>query len=459
MKPSLISAFLLLFGLTVQSLAQRDKANGSRPPNVLFILCCKLGTDAIGAYGQKEVHTPNIDSLADSGMLFNNCYTPQSLCGPARASIITGAYPHGHGLMKNVYPTMPGGLPTIYQEPIPDPFRDTRFKLWYGFPFFLDISGYATGHIGKWHLGIGNPGYFDYWKSFNSLVRRWVGEPYKSLYRPDIQTEQGVNFIREHADEPFFLYQSYYAPHEPHNPPMKYFPQYEGWEQAGYHATVANIDENVGRLIQALKDEGIFDNTLVIFSSDHGRAKKNGRPGTTEGIAVPYDEVARVPLIMRLPGVFPEGQTWEAGVSLVDLMPTIMDVTNISTALSTNPRPDRPLIHGRSLLPAIEKGNDVWNRPIIMQNFPMEGIDNSLFEERAIRTERYKLIMRKFYIHPELRPGELYDLDVDPGEQRNLYADPSYMPVVKDLGRQLEQWGGDFADPLSERLGGYASGN
>ena len=240
---------------------------------------------------------------------------------------------------------------------------------------------------------------------------------------------------------------------------MKYFVQYEGLDQAAYYATVANIDENVGRLIQALKDEGIYDNTLIIFSSDHGRAKKNGRPGTTEGIAVPYDEVARVPLIMRLPGVFPEGQVWESGVSLVDLMPTILDVTNISTALSTNPRPDRPLIHGRSLLPNIENGNDGWDRPIVMQNFPMEGIDNSLFEGRAIRTERYKLIMRKFFIHPELRSGELYDMQADPDEQRNLYADPSHLSVVKDLGRQLEQWGEDFADPLAERLGGYASGD
>lgn len=458
MRSFLLLIITFLAGVPFGLIAQGNSTPEQKPPNILFILCCKLSTDAIGAYGEKEVYTPNIDSLAETGTLFNNCYTPQSLCGPARASIITGAYPHGHGLMKNVYPTMPGGLPTIYQEPIPDPFRDTRFKLWYGFPFFLDISGYATGHIGKWHMGIGNPGYFDYWKSFNSLVRRWVGEPYQSPYRPDIQTDQGVRFIREHADEPFFLYQSYYAPHEPHNPPKKYLKQYEGQEHAAYNATVANIDENVGRLILALKEEDIFDNTLIIFSSDHGRTWQD-RPGTTEGIGVPYDEVARIPLIIRLPGVFPKGQIWESGVSLVDLMPTILDVANISTALSTNPRPDRPLIHGRSLIPDIEKGNDVWHRPIIMQNFPMEGIDNSLFEGRAIRTERYKLILRKFDIHPELRPGELYDMQADPDEQQNLFADPSYRSVVKDLGLQLQRWGEKYADDLAERLGGWAAGD
>ncbi len=140
-------------------------------------------------------------------------------------------------------------------------------------------------------------------------------------------------------------------------------------------------------------------------------------------------------------------------------MPTIMDVTNISTQLSTNPRSDRPLIHGRSLLPAIEQGNDRWVRPIIMQNFPMEGIDNSLFEGRAIRTERYKLIMRKFDIYPELRPGELYDMQTDPGEQQNLYDDPSHQAVLKNMGLQLENWGKDYDDPLAERLGGYAAGD
>ena len=458
MKTFLILIISFLTWVSSGLLAQGISTTGTRPPNVLFILCCKLRTDAIGAYGEKKVHTPNIDYLAETGIRFNNCYTPQSLCGPSRASIITGSYPQGHGLRKNVYPTKPGGLYTNYQEAIPDPFRDTRFKLWYSFPFFLDISGYATGHIGKWHLGIGNPGYFDYWKSFNSLVRRWVGEPYNSAYRPDIQTNQGVQFIHDHADEPFFLYQSYYAPHEPHNPPKNYLKQYEGMEHAEYYATVANIDENVGRLIHALKEEGILDNTLIIFSSDHGRTWKD-RPGTTEGIGVAYDEVARIPLIMRLPDVFPKGKVWQSGVSLVDLMPTILDVTNISTALSTHPRPDRPLIQGRSLIPNIQSGKDVWDRPVVLQNIPMKGIDNSVFEGRAIRTERHKLILRKFDLPPEFRPGELYDLQSDPEESRNLYEDPFHRSVVIDLAHQLQQWGEANKDGVAEELGAWVSEN
>ena len=131
MKKSLILLIVSFMYIHAVATAEGGNAATNRPPNVLYILCCKLSTAAVGAYGEKDVHTPNIDYLAETGMRFNNCYTPQSLCGPSRASILTGSYPHGHGLKKNVYPTKPGGLYTNYQEAIPDPFRDTRFKLWY----------------------------------------------------------------------------------------------------------------------------------------------------------------------------------------------------------------------------------------------------------------------------------------------------------------------------------------
>ena len=148
--------------------------------------------------------------------------------GPARAALLTGSYPHLHGLRKNVYEEHPGVLYLTYQEVIPDPFRDTRFKSWDNFAHFLNVSGHATGHIGKWHLGPANPGFFDYWKGFNSVLLHWIGAPHNSRYRPDVQTEQGIHFIEDHKDEPFFLYQSYYSPHEPNDPPKRFLEQYEG---------------------------------------------------------------------------------------------------------------------------------------------------------------------------------------------------------------------------------------
>src|SRR5205823_6503487 len=115
---------------------------GTAPLNVLILLFDKCRTDAIGAYGNKQVSTPYIDWLAQTGVRFANCYTPQALCGPARASIITGAYPHAHGLRRNVYPIDPSqNNHNTYPEPVPDPFIDSRFRLWNNFPYLLNGGG------------------------------------------------------------------------------------------------------------------------------------------------------------------------------------------------------------------------------------------------------------------------------------------------------------------------------
>lgn len=427
---------------------------GSRMPNILFVLFDKCRTDAIGVYGERDVYTPNIDFLAQTGVRFKNCYTPQALCGPARASILTGAYPHAHGLRRNVYPVKPSTLNSNYQEAIPDPFRGTRFQLWDNFPYFLNSAGYATGHIGKWHLGPANPGFFDYWKSFNSLLKHWIGEAHRSAYRPDVHTGQGVRFIERHAHEPFFLYQSYYSPHEPLDPPKEYLQYYEGQEDAGYYGSVTNLDWNVGRLLDALRRKNILDETMIIVTTEHGRTWIE-RPGTSEGMCVSYDEVSRIPLIMRYPKLLPQGKVWEAGVSLVDLMPTILEVAGISPAVRGHHQPrGRSPIHGRSLITEIREGRDHWARTIVMQNIPQAAIQNSLYEERALRSKRFKLILRKFDVRPSFRPGEFYDMQADPGETRNLYESPTHQTVVQGLAQRLKEWGQETGDDLAVELAG-----
>ena len=264
----------------------------------------KCDRSAIGAYGLREVRTPNIDRLAREGVLFSACYTPQSLCGPARASILTGKHPHAHGLRRNVYPHLEwAGHPNVYPERIANPFDDPRFDLWDNFPFLLLNAGYRTAHVGKWHLGMGNPGFFDDWMSFNSGLPHWVGEPHASPYRPDVHTDRGIGFIDANAGRPFFLYQSYYAPHEPLDPPAEFLQRCrdDGIEPADYNATVSNLDWNVGRLLEALESRDLLDDTLVILASDHGRTGDRERPGTGAGgeLSTPYDECARVPLVSR----------------------------------------------------------------------------------------------------------------------------------------------------------------
>ncbi len=431
----------------------------TRPLNVLILLFDKCRTDAIGAYGNPDVHTPNLDWLARTGTRFANCYTPTALCGPARSSILTGLYPHAHGVRRNVYADPPSKpSQATYPERVFSPFLDPRFHLWENFPTLLHVGGYETGHIGKWHLGLINPGCFDTWKSFNSLLPHWVGKPHESPYRPDVHTTQGIEFIERNVGRPFFLYQSYYAPHEPLDPPKQFLPEYRGKDRSkvGYYGSVSNLDWNVGRILDTLRKTGLIDRTLIIATTEHGCTWMD-RPGaTSEGLCVPYDEASRIPMIVRCPSLLPQGKVWDSGVSLVDLMPTILDATGI-----WNEQPvrevqggadDLPALQGRSWLQEIHAGQDTWKRPIITQNIARARIDGSFSEDRAIRMRNQKLILRKFETAPFFRPGEFYDLSADPGELHNLYASTEYRPAIEEMRQQLLTWGRQTKDQLSVEL-------
>jgi arylsulfatase A-like enzyme len=424
--------------------AQPGEPPPQSPPNFLFILFDKCRTDAIGAYGLKPVHTPHIDRLAAGGVRFTNCYTPQALCGPARASIITGLYPHAHGLQKNVYPTQGSFTNDLYHEPIPNPFLDPRFRLWDNFPFLMLNAGYETAYIGKWHLGITNPGFFNTWRGFNSGLPPWTGIPHESQYRPDVHTSQAVEFIEQNASRPFLLWVSHYPPHEPCDPPKRFLEYYRGTdcEPAPYYAAVSNLDWNVGRIVAALEKHSLLDNTFVIITTEHGRTWID-RPGTLSGMGIAYDEAARIPLMMRYPRLLPQGAAWKSGVSLVDVMPTILEATGIAA----------PRVHGRSLIPDLRAGRDEWSRPIVIQNVSQTAISGSYYQERAIRVEKWKLILRSFDLPGDRRADELYDMQADPNETANLYGAAAHRAIIRDLAALLRKWGEESGDRLAVELG------
>jgi len=413
---------------------------GQRPPNIVLILFDWARRDAIGVYSSKDVTTPNIDALADDGVRFGNAYTPATLCSPARASIITGVYPHAHKLRKTMYPAgINGGLPTMYPDPIANPFDDARFNLAINFPKYVTNSGFATAHIGKWHLGTGNPGFFDLFKSYNSLMPHWVGEPRQSAYREDIQTNEGIRFIQQNADRPFFLYQSYYTPHAPYQPPQKFVDMYQDRtiDHKNYYASVSSLDDNVGRIVDALKEQNILDDTLIIISTDHGGSFQE-RPGSFRGMGIAHDEAARIPMIMHWPKGLPSNVIWNSAVSLVDLAPTILAAANINTKSRImeiiTGRVGSPF-HGRNLIAELKSGLDNWPTPVFMQNVPEAAIENSWFDERAMRSERWKLVLRDFTADPRPRNNAFFDLVNDPGESMNLYYQAEYR---KELEAQLE---------------------
>ncbi len=429
----------------------------SRPPNIVLILFDWARRDAIGVYSAKEVTTPNIDALAIEGVRFDNAYTPATLCSPARASIITGVYPHAHRLRKTMYPAgINGGLPTMYLDPIANPFDDERFNLAINFPKYLTNSGFAAAHIGKWHLGTANPGFFDLFKSYNSLMPHWVGQPHQSAYREDIQTNEGIRFIQQNSDRPFFLYQSYYTPHAPYQPPQRYVDLYQGRNinHKNYYASVSSLDDNVGRIVNTLKEQNILDNTLIIISTDHGGSFRE-RPGSFRGMGIAYDEAARIPMIMHWPKGLPGNVIWKSGVSLVDLAPTILAAANINTKSRImeiiTGRVGSPF-HGRNLIAELKSGIDNWPTPVFMQNVPEAAIENSWFDERAMRSEKWKLILRNFTADPRPRNNALYDIANDSGESDNLYYVAKYR---KQLEQQLElmlRHAEDLEDTLTIKL-------
>ncbi len=446
-----------LMAADASALQQIYKEKKQVPPNVVLILFDWARRDAIGVYSNKPVSTPNIDKLAAAGVRFDNAYTPATLCSPARASLITGTYPHAHGIRKTMYPAgINGGLLTMYQEPIANPFDDARFSLAINFPKYLTNSGFAMAHIGKWHLGTINPGFFDLFKSYNSLMPHWTGEAKQSAYREDLQTNEGIRFIQQNADRPFFLYQSFYTPHAPFQPPQKFQDMYKNRDidHKDYYAAVSSLDMNVGRIVKTLKDKKLLNKTLIIISADHAGSFQ-ARPGSYRGMGIAYDEAARIPMIMHWPEGLPKNLVWQSGVSLVDIAPTILAATDINTKSRimeiVTGREGSPF-HGRDLISEVNSGKDNWPTPVFMQNLPEAAIENSWFDERAMRNENWKLILRDFNADPRARNNAFFDLAKDPEEIKNLYSDKKYRALLMQQLRIMLASAENLQDELSIKL-------
>lgn len=416
----------------------RAEPQSASRPNILFIISDQFRADAMGADGNARVHTPNLDRLARSGMRFSHAYAAQALCTPARATLMTGLYPHTHGLQGNVYKA-------------PSVFDDTRYRLSVNFPSLLKRSGYHTGYIGKWHLGEENPGFFDYWNAYNSLQPHWLGERQKSPYRSDVETDDALRYLDQNRARSFLLCLSYYPPHTPYTAPEKFHRHYDGkgLEPMEYYAAVSAVDWNVGRLLDGLDRLGLASNTFVVFTADHGETF--GKRPFSQNKTVCYEESARIPLLMRHATLLPSGKVWQSGVCSVDVMPTVVGAAGLAIPVG---------VQGRNLIDTLRRDPDRWQRPVILQNITQKPRDATAPRgegerviERAVRTERWKLIKREYRSEPEWRMDELYDLQSDPGETNNVFKrEPSR---VRDLNRMLLDWGKRYEDETAVRLANH----
>jgi arylsulfatase len=294
----------------------------TRPPNIIVIAGDDLGYGDLSCYGS-SIATPNIDSIAQQGAQFFQCNSASPVCSPARAGILTGRYPTRYGMPRVLDTTDTYGLPA----------SETTI------PQMLKSSGYATMAVGKWHLGSVQP-----YLPINKGFEEWYGIPYSIdqgnrplMHNTDVveapadltsltqrYTQQAVSFISRASGSPFFLYLAHSFPHIPLAASQPFLGKsFQGL----YGDVVQEIDWSTGQVLQALRATGVDNNTLVIFTSDHGPWYQ-GSPGGLRGRkGETFEGGTRVPFLARFPGYIPAGTTSHAVVSTLDILPTVASLT------------------------------------------------------------------------------------------------------------------------------------
>jgi arylsulfatase A-like enzyme len=432
----------------------------ARPTNVVFILTDNQGAWTLGCYGNPDIQTPHIDKLAQEGIRFTRALSSNPVCSPTRATFLTGLIPSQHGVHSFLDPQYMMG-PKAYNTL-------AEFK---SIGEILQDSGYVCGLSGKWHLGdnlnpsegfsswITKPGgstaeFYNQKIIENGVVREEEG------YTTDLWTREGIKFIENNQDKPFFLFLAYNGPYvlggmmlkEARNRHVetyrdhhfKSFPvdTMHPWQlhnkqfhnkQIAMERTaceVSGVDDGVGEVMATLRRLNLDENTLVVYASDQGwMGGQNGIWGMGDHLhpTGAHELMMQIPFVFRQPKSIPANGTSDLLVSNYDFLPTIVDYLGLHDRL-----PQTPKLPGRSFSKAlrVEKVND-WKNTVF---YEME-------TTRAVRTEDWKFVTR----FPQ-GPYELYDMKADPQERVNLYGQPQARDVSKDLDRQLSEFFASYAD-------------
>ena len=376
-------------------------------PNFVLIVSDQQRYDSLGCNGNRFVETPCTDRLAAEGVRFTTGFTPWPVCSPARATMWTGVYPHAHGITKNVR-GVDDALHSVARV------STTVFDL-------LRAEGYTSAYFGKWALGAGDPGMFDVWDVFDSRTGHWVDVGDERRYRPDVQTDRSIEYLREAvgARRPFIMVQGYYPPHDPYTAPARFYEPYRGRGVPfpGYYAAVSNIDSNTGRIVRAVDDLGAAEDTVIIFCADHGDtffARSEG-----EHNAVCFEEAIRVPIVVRCPGRIRAGLAVDAMVGLQDLMPTVLEFAECALP---------SYLHGHSLRPWLEGRVPRWRDAFYVETVTKR----SQYVQRCLRAQESKLILS------QAGPQSLYDLAEDPEESTDLFEPSRSDPTAPVSARASE---------------------
>jgi len=449
--------FLRRTGLAATALAApgvRQARAAAKRPNVLVIFTDDQGTLDLNCCGSDDLATPHLDALAARGVRFTQFYAGSSVCSPSRAALLTGRYPHRAGVPTNAE-SRPQDFGTgrglaAEQVTIAEVLRD---------------AGYRTGHFGKWHLGaLPGPngqgfaesfgfigGCIDKWSHFSYGGAPW-GEPPKrhdwqrngaevwesGTHSGDLIVREAARFIEAESDQPFFAYVAFGTPHYPMQPYDKFRRQYAHLPEPrrSYAALVSSLDEQIGRLLAALDERGLREQTLVIFQADQGHSTE-ARANYGGGNAGPYrgaksslfEGGIRIPAIVSMPGRVPEGEVRDQLCTGCDWFPTIADACGVTL-------PDRT-IDGEGLAPVLASAEAPG--PHKAWHWQLKG-------QWAVREGHWKLIVNARDTTDgrdvkNLKGPFLADLAADPGEQTNLADD--HPEVVRRLTRLHDRWAKD----------------
>jgi len=480
-----ISKYLGVIGLALMFSCIGEKNEKTEPsvkkPNIIYILADDMGYGELGVYGQDKIETPNIDALANEGMLFTQHYTSAPVCAPARYMFLTGKH-SGHAYIRGNDEWAERGDVWNYrsvikdstlegQRPVPD---STVF-----FPKLLQEQGYTTGMVGKWGLGAPHTNSiptkmgFDFFYGYNCqrqahtyypvhLYKNGVKvhldndtiapskkldegadplnpENYKQYtlneYTPDLMFDEMMGFFDKNKRNPFFFYWATPIPHNPIQAPQKWVDYYMkkfGEEEpylgeisyyphknprAGYAAMISYLDENVGKLVQYLKKEGLYENTLIIFTSDNGVTYSGGTDGEFFNSSGPFGEEygrskgyvyeggIRVPMIATWPGHIQAGSKTDWISAHYDVWATLSDLTGFEDEESTD---------GISFLPTLLNNDEQEKHEFLFWEYPEYG------GQVAIRMGDWKVVRQNLKT-PKKKPTlELYNLAIDPNEQENV---------------------------------------
>jgi arylsulfatase A-like enzyme len=452
-----ISRRELLAGCALAPFVQTE-SRAERPLNVVMFMTDDYGAWATGAYGCRDMHTANIDRLAATGVRFTNAFACTPVCSPSRMTYMTGTLPSTHGVQDWLVPE--------------DSFGPTSRRWLEGHLTYAEVlvkNGYRLGMCGKWHMGDDDKAQagFDYWASVpggsgpyrdpefvvNGVRRKIHG------FKTDAVGDFAIDFLdQQKKGQPFYLLVPFYAPHTPYDyQPEAYRKRYEKsplscfpdtpmspWQnpslakmfgkrepKVAYSALVTGADHNIGRVVTRLQELGLREDTLVVFTADQGwNAGHHGVWGKGNG-TIPfnlYEESLRVPLIWNHPGRIAGGQTPSPLVSSYDYFPTILEYLGIAA-------PPAPRRAGRSYADFLKGRSPRWRNRLYFEYSYVRGI----------RTGNLKYIERTGGY-----PTELFDLEADPGETRDVSRDPAYQKQRSAFHVELTRYFADHGAPPIE---------